>query len=421
MMGLELPAVGATMARLADAELHLAAFGGIVFPLSLLIEAPIIMMLSASTALSRSWTSYRKLRRFVFASGGALTLLHVAVVATPLYELVTAGALGAPEEIVGPARIGLWIMTPWTLAIAYRRFQQGVLIRFGRSRWVGIGTAVRLGTNLAVLVIGLASGGPGIVVGTLAVASGVLAEAIFAGWAVRPILRDRLPEHDPHEIPLTRSRFLHFYAPLAFTSVLQLGALSIGSAAMSRMPRPIESLAVWPVINGLTFTLRSLGFAFNEVVVALLDREGAVRALVSVARKLAFATTALLLLVAATPLAHLWFGVVSGLSEPLADLATSALWISVLMPGIAVVQSWFQGVLVHAHRTRGVSEAVVAYLVANATALAIGIHLQLAAGIYVGLASALLAGVIQTGWLAWRSRPVLRALPAADRAVADLL
>ncbi|NNE43819.1 MAG: hypothetical protein HKN12_06405, partial [Gemmatimonadetes bacterium] len=111
MMGFDLPAVSATMARLPDPEISLAAYGGIVFPLSLLIEAPIIMLLSASTALTRDWDAYRKLRRFMLASGGALTLLHLAVAVTPLFDLVVVGLLQAPEPIREPARIGLIIMT----------------------------------------------------------------------------------------------------------------------------------------------------------------------------------------------------------------------------------------------------------------------------------------------------------------------
>ena len=40
LMGLELPAVSAVMARLPDPERSLAAYGGVVFPLALLIESP---------------------------------------------------------------------------------------------------------------------------------------------------------------------------------------------------------------------------------------------------------------------------------------------------------------------------------------------------------------------------------------------
>ena len=51
LMGFEGPAVAAVVARMAEPKINLAAWGGVVFPLSLMVEAPIIMMLAASTAL----------------------------------------------------------------------------------------------------------------------------------------------------------------------------------------------------------------------------------------------------------------------------------------------------------------------------------------------------------------------------------
>jgi len=412
MMGFELPAVSATMARLADPEINLAAYGGVVFPLALLIEAPIIMLLAASTALSRDRASYLLLRRFMILASGALTLVHVAVTVTPLYDLVVGGMMGAPEEIRAPARLGLLIMTPWTPSIAYRRFQQGVLIRFGRSRVVGIGTVIRLATNLGVLGVGGAIGSvPAIVVGTSAVAAGVVVEAIFVGLAVRPVLRGELPVTSAGE-PLTTRRFLRFYVPLALTSVLALCTLPIGSAAMSRMPRPIDSLAVWPVVNGLTFTLRSLGFAYNEVVVALLGERGSFRTLVRFTLLLAGATTTFLAIVAATPLSGIWFAGVSGLSAPLAALGSRGLWIAIVMPAASVVQSWFQGVLVHAHRTRAVTEAVALSLVTAGVVLLVGIGLGRTTGLYVGLAAATLGTTVQGIWLWRRSRGERREIVA---------
>ena len=67
LMGAELPAISAVVARLENPEINLAAYGGIVFPLALIIGSPIIMLLAASTALSRDWASYRKLYRFMTA------------------------------------------------------------------------------------------------------------------------------------------------------------------------------------------------------------------------------------------------------------------------------------------------------------------------------------------------------------------
>ena len=416
MMGFELPVVSAFIARLPSPEISLAAYGGVVFPLSLLIEAPIIMLLAASTALSRDLATYLKLRRFMMAAGAALTGLHLLVAATPLYDVVVGTLIDAPVEIREPARIGLLIVTPWTWSIAYRRFQQGVLIRFGRPRTVGVGTGVRLATNVTVLALGTAIGNlPGIVVGTAAISCGVLAEALFIGWRVRPIVRGELAAAPDSGERLTARGFLRFYIPLAMTSLISLLALPIGSAAMSRMPRPIDSLAVWPVLSGLTFTLRSLGFAYTEVVVALFERNGAPRALFRFTVLLASATSAALLLIAASPLAGLWFASVSGLSAPLAALGSRAIWISLLLPALSVLQSWHQGILVHLRRTRGVSEAVSIYLTTSGLFLWLGVRSDRFTGLYVGLAAALAGYLAQVLWLQRRSREA-RAAAAAHGA-----
>jgi hypothetical protein len=323
--------------------------------------------------------------------------------------------IGAPEEIRGPARMGLLIMTPWTASIAYRRFQQGVLIRFGRSRLVGIGTAVRLGTNLAVLIAGFSlQRFPGIVVGTSAVAAGVMAEAIFIGLAVRPTLRGALTQAPPLATPLTWRAFHHFYIPLAMTSFLTLAAQPIVSAALSRLPRAIDSLAVWPVIHGLVFTLRSLGLAFNEVVVALLEEPGAHRALLRFTRLLSGATSAVLLLVAATPLGWLWFAGVSGLDPALARLAAAAIWISILVPAASVYLSWYQGILVHARRTRAITESVALYLGINAAILGTAVAVTRVTGVYVGLAAVTLGVLGQAFWLRYRAEAPLAAIRASE-------
>jgi hypothetical protein len=415
LMGAELPALSAVVARLANPEINLAAYGGVVFPLALIIESPIIMLLAASVALSKDWSSYMKLRRFMMISGALLTGLHIAVAFTPLYYIVVNGIISPPPEIVEPARIGLMIMTPWTWTIAYRRFQQGVLIRFGQSRAVGTGTLIRLSSNGLVLLLGYTIGDlPGIVVATAAVATGVTAEAIFAGWRVRPVLDHNVRTAPPVEPPLSFDHFVRFYVPLAMTSLLGLLVQPIGSIALSRMPMPLESLAVWPVLSGLVFILRSLGLAFNEVVVALLDETGSSANLRRFTVILASGVTLLMLAAAATPMSQFWFSTFSGLPAELVPLARHALWLALLWPGLNAMQSWYQGALVHSRSTRGISEAVAVFLAAVTALMTAGVLWQGAPGLYIGVAALIAGTVAQTVWLWWRSRGIMKRVRQRD-------
>ena len=81
--------------------------------------------------------------------------------------------------------------------------QPGVLIRFGQSKAVGWGTLVRLIADVSVLFTcytlaqSFESPNIGIIAATAAVSAGVVAEAAYAAWRVRPIVRDVLPGASP--------------------------------------------------------------------------------------------------------------------------------------------------------------------------------------------------------------------------------
>lgn len=416
LMALELPAISAVMARLSRPKINLAAYGGIVFPLALIIEAPVIMLLAASTALSRDWTSYKKIRKFMMVSGAVLTGLHALIAFTPLYYVVTEQIIGSPQEIVQPARIGLMIMLPWTWSIAYRRFNQGVLIRFDHSQTVGIGTLVRLSADGIVLLIGyLIQDIPGIIVGTSAVAAGVISEALYVGFRVQPVLSRQLKPAQEVTPRLTRNTFFEFYIPLALTSLMTLLAQPLVSAALSRMPRAIDSLAVWPVISGLLFIFRSPGMAYNEVVVALLDKPRSTRNLSRFTALLAISMTALLLLMTLTPLSKLWLIHISALDPQLALLAERALWFGLLVPGANTLQSWYQGAILQTKQTRGIPEAVGVFLFVTLLVYGAGIALGRYPGIIVGTAGFSLGMSAQAGWLWVRSRSAMRSAKQRDQ------
>ncbi len=414
LMGMELPVLSAIVARLAEPEINLAAYGGIVFPLALIIEAPVIMLLAASTALSKDWASYRKLYNYMMLAGGLLTTLHLLVALTPVYYFVAEGLLDAPPEIIEPARVGLVIMTPWTWTIAYRRLHQGIMIRFGHTNIIGVGTGVRLGTDVLVAGIGYFLGLPGIVVATSAVASGVTAEAIYIGLRVRPVLRLDLKPAPTIQPALTYRAFFDFYIPLVMTSLLTLLIQPLGSAALSRMPQALESLAAWPVLSGMIFMLRSMGVAFNEVVVALLDEPRSTKPLRRFTMLLSIGTTGILLLIAATPLSRLWLENFSALSPELATLARNGLWFGLLLPGLNSLQSWYQGALLNSGKTRGISEAVAVFLLSTGMVLLGGVTWGKTTGLYVGLAAFSFGMLAQTIWLWVRGRPVLHALSERD-------
>jgi hypothetical protein len=403
LMGLENPAISAVVSRLADPKINLAAYGGLVFPLTLMIEAPVIMLLAASTALSRDGAAFLKLRRFMNWLGVGLTALHVLMVATPIYYILARSVIHAPEEIVGPARVGLLITIPWTWSIAYRRFHQGVLIRFA--------------ADASVLAIGYLIGNvSGIVIAACTLVAGVVSEAIYVHIAVRRTVREHVKPAPKAERPLSTRALLNFYVPLSLTQILLLLVNPIGSAAMSRMPLALESLAVWPVIASAGYIARGFGGAYNEVVVAMVEEEHSTPVLRRFGVGLAIAATTLLLVLMIPAVGNAIFVGLLGLVDPLPHLARVGLYLLLPLPALTVLQSYLQGVILHSRRTRAIGESVAMFLVLASTLLVAGSIWGAFAGIYFALLSFTLGEFLRTVWLWMRSRDARRYLRARDAA-----
>src|SRR5690606_4848408 len=184
------------------------------------------------------------------------------------------------------------------------------------------------------------------------------------------------------------------------------------TVVLGRMPLPLESLAVWPVLLSLLVILQSPGMAFTEVVISLLERPGAVPLLRKVTWVAVAALTVALIAVAGTPLAHAWFQYVSALPPALTELAVIGLWLGLAIPGLRLLTSWYQGAIIYGEHTRGILESVLVFLVTAALVLASGMAWGGMTGLYVGMIGMTAALATQAAWLAHRAKPVLRSATA---------
>jgi hypothetical protein len=84
------------------------------------------------------------------------------------------------------------------------------------------------------------------------------------------------------------------------------------------------------------------------------------------------------------------------------------------------MQSWYRGTIVHSHRTRGISEAIVVFLLTIGTILWIGVARGQMTGLYVGVVAYGAGMLTQMSWLRWRSRPAMRAVEAHDASLSTV-
>lgn len=352
MMAVEGPYIAAIVARMPAAAYSLAAYG-VATALAWLIESPIMMLLSAATALVHGRASYLALRRFAFLLNALVTAGMVILALPPVFRFVGETLIGLPPEISRLAHLATIIMIPWPAAIGYRRFYQGILVKHHLTRRVAYGTVIRLATMSLTALLAYRANVPGAVLGACALLAGVVAEAVASRWMAHALVGELLVRDEPPEGSLlTMPDIARFYFPLALTSMLSMALGPLVTFGLGRGRAPIESLAVWPVVQGTAFIFRSGGIAFQEVGIALRGREVARTGIV-----LGALASLSLALVAFTPLEAVWFRSVSGLGEHLAPFALVPIRILVLLPLLDFVLSVQRADWIVARRTRVVTVA----------------------------------------------------------------
>jgi hypothetical protein len=357
MMAAEGPFLAAVIARLADPKFNLAAFG-VAFAIGILVEAPVIMLMSAATALVEDRRSYLRLRNFGTALGVLGTALLALFLVPPIFAFAMYELLGLGPDVAVLVQGALWLLLPWPGSIGYRRFVQGVLIRSGRTRLVAIGTLLRLAAMSATaLFLYWFTDIPGSWVGAASLSVGVTFEAFAARWMARQTIRELLEGGDS-EADLTYGRIAEFYLPLALTSFIGLAVQPMLTFFMGRAPLPLESLALFPVVNSLSFIFRSLGLSYQDAAIALMgERHRHAPELARFGLGLGLAASAGLALIAYTPLALFWFGTVSGLTRELTELALTPTRVLVPLPAISVLLSYQRAILMKERRTRPITVA----------------------------------------------------------------
>lgn len=372
MMAVEGPFLAAVIARMEESSVNLAAFG-IAYAFALVAEAPVIMLLSAATRLGRGRSDYLRLRTFSLALCGAVTIFLCLLLTPPVFHPLSNQVLNLSPGVAGHVHQALLLLLPWPAAIGMRRFYQGILIAHHQPGRVALGTITRLmGMAIVAIVLGTSGLVPGASLGACALSAGVSVEALatrfLARRAIKNSLRNESAEPEMHSF---QALFV-FFLPLAMTPLIGLSIHPVVTFFLGHGSKPLESLAIMPVLYALTFLFRALGLSFPEVAITVLKENPLNVAVVRrFALYLGLFLGAGLSMIAFTPLNQIWFAGVSGLPENLASLAVVPLQIMAVFPALTVAVGYQRALLIHAGVTPPVSLATALEAVGIFTVLAV--------------------------------------------------
>jgi hypothetical protein len=373
------------------------------------VESPIINLLATSTALSKDRASFLLIRRFTLHWIILLTAVSILLAYTPLFDLVVRDLMAVPSEVANWVQPGLQIMILWSAAIGWRRFLQGIMIRFNHTRKVAWGTAVRLiSSGGTVIALALLTDLPGVILGALALMAGVLAEAAYATYAARPIIAHHfgVAETAAAPSPLTYRTLLRFHLPLAGTSLLVLLVQPMVAFSLARLPDPLLALAAWPLVFQFMLVARAPGFALPEAIIALSEGEETFAALRKFTFLLVAVNSLLMVVVVVTPLIGVYLNSIQDATPEVSRLARGGLLLFIPLPAFNALVSWLRGLLIGRGVTTVINMGMAINLGVTAAILVVGVLVQWP-GINTAALALSVAAMVEFVYLWWRARVVL--------------
>lgn len=410
-MAVESPICVGLLARKPDAESNIAAYF-IMGAIALWIESPVIDLLATSTTLTKGQNSYAALSRFALLVMAFVTLVHAAVAFSPIYDLVATKWMGLEPKVASAARLGLQIMTPWSAFIGWRRYLQGILIRFGRTQFVGRGTFVRMSMIVLVGVsLTFLTSLPGIVVVAIALVCSVGSEAAYAHWVSRDVIRQHLTGAD--DDPVSLKRLATFHWPLTITTLLTLISIPLVAKTLSHAPSSTMIIAAWQVALTLLWLMRTIVYALPEVVISLFQDEDGERRLFRFSLTVGLCSTGTLLFLALTRLDVWFFANILRTESNLLAPAHLAFIFGAFLPLMGAWQCFYRGMLTAHHQTPARLWAIIVGTLTLVTILELTIQFKLAGISSAALAMNLgMAVELLTLGLFWRSFRRSRQEPA---------
>ena len=392
------------ISRYPNAKVNLAAYGNVAWMIPIVLQSPIMLIQAASASLCKDKETFYKLRKFANWMGVGLTALHLLIAVTPLYYFVVRTILNVPEEVVVVARQGLIFMLPWAGSISYRRFHQGILVRFGHTKRMSFGTILRLISDVAcVALLSIIPGINGLAVATAAQGFSVFLEGAYVGIVTQPVIKNELKPNTGGEIIRWKS-FAKYYTPFMLNSIIFILYNPMNSAAMGRLPLALASLATWPVVNGFANMINNLGQACREVTLTYIRHEGAYPVIRKFCIIIGTISVVILCAFCFTPLFNWYLRVVVSLPSDLIQYSKLTLMLLIPVGLTFSLSNMYTGLIAYSGKTISLLTSTIVMLLVVFVGLMAAIFLQPFEGIFVVAGVYLVASIVQLGWLFWTNR-----------------
>ena len=348
------PVVNAAINRLPGGphEADLAAFA-IFLSVLIVIHSPLFVAREISIKLSRHRGGAQRALRFMLGVAAIVSVIEAVIGFTSLGARVLSRFSTDPAVVAGAHQAFRWIW-PAPFVIAVRGVYQAHQISADDTLFVGLGTLIRLGfTALIGFWVAPRIGLSGPVLGAVCIGFGIVIEAVVTVWRTHGIGKPIEEFDDPGPTAF------EFAIPLIIANSLGLLASLFYLKIAGLVPEAVQksSLAAFQEVKPLHWLLAAGAFALQSLTTAKVRRTEDVRPMLRFSVMVGCGLTAVLAVIAFTPLRY-WI-LIDVMGEradgDVVRFAIPALMLAAPMPIFTALRFGLRGVLISRGRARPIT------------------------------------------------------------------
>jgi hypothetical protein len=350
------PMITTTLAHMPQAISSLGALGA-AKAIAVFFESPVIMMLHASNRLAPSQTSRKALKSFMLIACSLLTLALALLCVPPVFDFFVGFSMRLPADIAKLAKDALIFFILWPAAIGWRRYYQGLLIRYHHARAIANAGFLRLLVVAVVLALGFYFNAVGVRLAGTALIGGVLVEALAVTLAAKKFGVTMTPAlvSDPR-LPHDLKSVWKFYWPLANSMLVVWGGRALLFGVIARSIDGPIALAAWPAAWGFVLVVANATRMVQQVIIKnrsyVKDK-----VLFSFAASVGGFFSFILIFIAVTVPGQSVIKAFVGLNQDLVNAVTPVVLLCSIVPFLIAIQNAIQGFLMTEQKTGHINAA----------------------------------------------------------------
>jgi len=154
MLNVTIPAINASIARVAQPKLSLAGFG-VAVSIIFMLMSPARMLQQVVLLMIRDKKSYFTVLRFVLLVGGIFSTILAIISFSPLISIFLSKVMGVGNEIEEFAKLGVRFMILLPFISSWAIFFQGILLKRERTKHIRTAMFVRMLSLIIILLLGV--------------------------------------------------------------------------------------------------------------------------------------------------------------------------------------------------------------------------------------------------------------------------